>query len=89
VIHEYAQVAYRVTWFRHLRGSGDRPVTMPLLATVVSASADPVRLDDDHALSTDIGQVDEHQRTSLDSAQPGRIAGELPAVQEDHRFAYG
>ena len=46
-------------------------------------------MDEDHALAADIGQVDEHQRTSLDSAQPGRIAREPRAVQEYHRFAYG
>jgi hypothetical protein len=40
--------------------------------------ADPVRLDDNHAFAADVGQVDEHQRTSLDGAQPRRFTCELP-----------
>jgi len=51
--------------------------------------ADPVHLDDDHAFAADAGQVDEHQRASLDGAQPRRLACELPPVKEDHRFADG
>jgi hypothetical protein len=51
--------------------------------------ADPVHLDDDHAFAADVGQVDEHQRASLDGAQPRRLACELPPVEEDHRFADG
>jgi hypothetical protein len=51
--------------------------------------ADPVHLDDDYAFAADIGQVDEHQRASLDGAQPRRVACELPPVEEDHRFADG
>lgn len=39
--------------------------------------ADPVHLNDDHAFATDGGQVHEHQRASLDAAQPGRLACEL------------
>ncbi len=49
----------------------------------------PVHLDDDYAFAADIGQVDEHQRASLDGAQPRRLACELPPVEEDHRFADG
>ena len=51
--------------------------------------ANPVHLDDDHAFAADVGQVDEHQRASLDGAQPRRLASELPPVEEDHRFADG
>ena len=51
--------------------------------------ADPVHLDDDHAFAADVGQVDEHQRASLDGAQSRRLACELPPVEEDHRFADG
>jgi len=51
--------------------------------------ADPVHLDDDHAFAADVGQVHEHQRASLDGAQPRRLACELPPVEEDHRFADG
>jgi hypothetical protein len=51
--------------------------------------ADPVHLDDDHPLAADIGQVNEHEPTSLDGPQPGRIAGESWAIQEDRRLAYG
>ena len=40
--------------------------------------ADSVHLDDDHAFAADVGQVDEHQRASLDGAQPRRLACELP-----------
>jgi hypothetical protein len=32
--------------------------------------ADPVHLDDDHAFAADVGQVDEHQRASLEGTQP-------------------
>ena len=53
------------------------------------ALADPVYLDDYHAFAADVGQVDEHQRASLDGAQPRRLACELPPVEEDHRFADG
>src|SRR5579862_2882422 len=35
------------------------------------------------------GEVDEHQRASLDRAQPWRLAGELRPVEEDYRFADG
>jgi hypothetical protein len=51
--------------------------------------ADPVHLDDDHSFAADVGQVDEHQRASLDGAQPRRLARELPPVEESHRFADG
>ena len=51
--------------------------------------ADPVHLDDGHAFASDVGQVHEHRRVSLDSAQPRRLACELPRVEEDHRFADG
>ena len=40
--------------------------------------ADPVHLDDDHAFAADVGQVAEHQRASLDGAQPWRLACEIP-----------
>ena len=33
--------------------------------------ADPAHLDDDYAFAADVGQVDEHQRASLDGARPG------------------
>jgi hypothetical protein len=34
--------------------------------------ADPVHLDDDHAFAADVGQVDEHQRASLETVRsPG------------------
>jgi hypothetical protein len=39
--------------------------------------------------SAAFGQVDEHQRASLDGAQPRRLACEVPPVEEDHRFADG
>ena len=48
-----------------------------------------IHLDDDHAFAVDVGQVGEHQRASLDGAQPWRFACELPPVEEDHRFADG
>ena len=51
--------------------------------------ADPVHLDDDDAFAADVGQVDEHQRPSLDGAQPRRLARELSPVEEDHRLADG
>jgi hypothetical protein len=35
--------------------------------------ADPGHLDDDDAFAADVGQVDEHQRASLDGAQPRRL----------------
>jgi hypothetical protein len=44
--------------------------------------ADPVHLDDDHAFAADVGQVDEHQRASLDGAKPRRLACELPPIEE-------
>src|SRR6202011_3749747 len=52
-------------------------------------SGNPVHLNDDHAFGADVGQVDEHQRASLDGAQPRRLACDLPPVEEDHRFADG
>ena len=45
-------------------GADDEPMWLPGLA-------DPVHLDEDHAFAADVGQVDEHQRASLDGAQPG------------------
>ena len=51
--------------------------------------ADPVHLDDDDAFAADVGQVDEHQRSSLDRAQSRRLSCELSSVEEDHRFADG
>jgi hypothetical protein len=50
-------------------------------------SIDPVDLDDHHAFAADIGEVDEHKPTQLHSPQSGRIAGEVPPVEEDHRLA--
>ena len=64
------------------RGADEEPLWLPKLA-------DPVHLDDDHAFAADVGQVDEHQRASLDGAQPRRLACELTPVEEDHRFADG
>ena len=49
------------------RGADEELLWLPGLA-------DPVHLDDDHAFAADVGQVDEHQRASLDGAQPRRLA---------------
>jgi hypothetical protein len=64
------------------RGADEELLWLPGLAN-------PVHLDDDHAFTADVCQVDEHQRASLDGAQPRRLARELPSVEEDHRFADG
>lgn len=57
------------------------------------ASPDPVHLEkgDAHlekgdALAVEVGQVDEHQRTLLDGAQSGRVAGECRVAQGGHRI---
>ena len=76
-----------------LRTSGEHP-SVPVLYRATGGSgadeelvwllglADPVHLDDDHAFAADVGQVDEHQRASLDGAQPRRLSCELPPVEE-------
>jgi hypothetical protein len=57
------------------RGADEELLWLPGLAN-------PVHLDDDHAFAADVGQVDEHQRASLDGAQPRRLACELPPVEK-------
>jgi hypothetical protein len=66
-------------------GSALPPVSRPYLGRLVAGHDNSSATGTD--VDADVGQVDEHQTGSLDSAQPRRLACELAPVEEDHRFA--
>jgi hypothetical protein len=87
-MHATVLLIIRRSWVRappapHSKSANKiRKFALKLLRLILLAN--PVHLDDDYAFAADVGQVHEHQRASLDGAQPWRLACELSPVEEDH-----